>query len=237
MVAAGSPGAGTINPWLRQMNRTRSRHTPPETTSMSPPFEGSHTQGAQVSDTHGFIRRSIGLAALFFMLQACVSNPVTSRAIDTLVRLSSERVAVADRVAAAKWGTDSPIENPAREQQVLDDTVKRAATMGVDSAAALRIFRGQIEANKLVQRGLYEYWASTSAGQQSPRPDLANEVRPVLDRIGIELLIAIRDAGPTLEGAGCKRALHRSRLQAVRALHLDSLHRKGLERALLHVCR
>ncbi len=36
-----------------------------------------------------------------------------------LVDLAAQRVQIADAVAAAKWGTDSPINDPVREQAVL----------------------------------------------------------------------------------------------------------------------
>jgi len=174
---------------------------------------------------------------LSLYVPACAAESGSTRAVDALVQLAGERVATADRVAAAKWGTDKAIDDPAREAQVLDDTVKRAAGMGVDTDATVRIFRDQIEANKLVQRGLHREWQAAPAEAPRERPDLSKQVRPALDRIGAALLIAIRDARPLLESGQCQAAVERSRQRATTSLHLDPLHQAGLARALQHVCR
>lgn len=42
-----------------------------------------------------------------------------------LVDLAAQRVLVGDKVAAAKFGTDQPIDDPAREQQILDSVAAR----------------------------------------------------------------------------------------------------------------
>ncbi|WP_394845366.1 chorismate mutase [Pendulispora brunnea] len=157
------------------------------------------------------------------------------KAVVSIASLASERLGIADRVAASKWGTDKPIEDPPREKQVLDDMAKRASDMGVDGEAVQRIFRDQIEANKLVQRGLHQQWTAAPATAPTTRPDLAKEVRPALDRIGGDLLTAIRDAQPVLTGPQCAASVERARTQV--AASLDELHRQGLERALLHACR
>ncbi|MFI6036147.1 chorismate mutase [Streptomyces sp. NPDC051315] len=57
-------------------------------------------------------------------------------------------------MAAATWGTDNPIDDPAREQQVLDAVAAQAERAGADPEEVRRIFRDRIEANKIVQRGL-----------------------------------------------------------------------------------
>jgi len=166
--------------------------------------------------------------------QAASPAPTSNKGIEALASLASERLTLADRVAASKWGTDKPIEDPPREQQVLDDMAKRASDAGVDGEAVQRIFRDQIEANKLVQRGLHQQWAATPAAAPTTRPDLAKEVRPALDRIGGDLLTAIRDAQPVLASPQCAASVEHARTQT--AANLDELHRQGLERALQHAC-
>ncbi|WP_394834774.1 chorismate mutase [Pendulispora rubella] len=195
------------------------------------------------------IVRSLRVASMMLSLAACAGGGVSAqqkpatepaapspadKAVASLASLASERLGVADRVAASKWGTDKPIDDPPREKQVLDDMAKRASEMGVDSEAVQRIFRDQIEANKLVQRGLHQQWAAAPATAPTTRPDLAKEVRPALDRIGGDLLTAIRDAQPVLTSPQCAASVERARAQT--ATSLDELHRQGLERALQHAC-
>ncbi|MDT7787608.1 MAG: chorismate mutase, partial [Pseudonocardiales bacterium] len=70
-----------------------------------------------------------------------------------LTDLAVRRVQVADLVAAAKFGTTSPIDDPAREQVLLDTAAAKSIELGIDPEVSKRIFRDQIEANKVVQRG------------------------------------------------------------------------------------
>ncbi|WP_381805155.1 gamma subclass chorismate mutase AroQ [Streptomyces niveus] len=87
-----------------------------------------------------------------------------------LADLSARRLATADLVAAAKRGTGSPVDDPAREQQVLDSVARQAREAGDDPGATVRIFRDQIEANKQVQRALRSLWdTDPSAARRSAR--------------------------------------------------------------------
>ncbi len=133
---------------------------------------------------------------------------------------AAERILLADKGAAAKFGTSSPIEDPVREQQVLDQAAALAAEAGLDTAGTVAFFRAQIEMSKLVQRSLFERWTAHPEQAPTERPDLATEVRPELDRITVEFsgqLVATGD----LRGAGARchpRAPGRGDLTAHAAL-------------------
>ncbi|WP_243659190.1 gamma subclass chorismate mutase AroQ [Tamaricihabitans halophyticus] len=160
--------------------------------------------------------------------------------------MASERLATADIVAAAKWGTGQPIEDPEREAQVLDTVRQQAVERGIEPDAAVAIFRDQIEANKLVQRYLHHGWTANPAQRPTERPDL-DEIRPVIDRLNGELLneiratagirgqpscrprlmIALRQVSPepdTTEPGGANEARH------------TGIHRAGLIRAAPSLC-
>ncbi|MFJ7209286.1 chorismate mutase [Streptomyces sp. NPDC098789] len=154
----------------------------------------------------------------------------------TIVRLASERVKTADVVAAAKWGTRQPIDDPDREQAVLDGVTAQAAKRGVDEAAVRRIFEDQIAANKAVQVALHAQWQARPAERPTHRLDLATQVRPVLDRVDGQLLTAIQQVQHLLSAPGCEVALSREIAAAARAQGLDALHRSGLDQALAHTC-
>ncbi|MZD03750.1 gamma subclass chorismate mutase AroQ, partial [Streptomyces sp. SID5785] len=150
-----------------------------------------------------------GLAAAFALggaaLPAAASPapPPPARGLHDIAALAAERVELADQVAAAKYGTPAPVDDPARERQILDDVARRAAGLGLDSAWAQAVFRDQIEANKQVQRGLYARWDAHPGERPTERPDLAKEVRPALDRITTELLTALRAAAPARTSPSC----------------------------------
>ncbi|MFJ1562398.1 chorismate mutase [Streptomyces mirabilis] len=164
--------------------------------------------------------------------------PTTAeKALRTLVRLVAERVIAADTVAAAKWNTSQPIENPAREKTVLDSAVSQAAKLGIDQAFIQRIFEDQITANKIVQQTLHTQWRTQPAQQPNRHPDLATEVRPLLDRVDRELLVAIGQAQPLLFSSRCGAVLDHEKAATAKALSLDPIHRGGLDQALAHICQ
>lgn len=154
-----------------------------------------------------------------------------------LTELFAERLLLADKVAAAKYGTDKPIDDPARERQILDDVAARSVGLGLDPDAVTAVFRDQIEANKLVQRGLYARWDAHPEQRPTERPDLAKEVRPQLDRITTELLAALRDTEALRDGPSCAPRLRVAAVRSAYGHRLDALHGEGLVRALPSVCQ
>ncbi|QHC22367.1 chorismate mutase [Streptomyces sp. GS7] len=152
-----------------------------------------------------------------------------------LAALSEERLATADAVAAAKWGTDSPIDDPARERQVLDAVSQQARRLGADPETTVRIFRDQIEANKVVQRGLYRRWAADPSQAPTGRPDLAR-VRQEINRINGELVRAIAASPQARSAPGCVPWLAVAAVRVGHRRHLDVLHAVGLARSLRSVC-
>ncbi|MFK4066420.1 chorismate mutase [Streptomyces sp. NPDC029674] len=62
-------------------------------------------------------------------------------------RIRSAPSCVSPLPAAAKYGTGSPIDDPARERQVLEAVAGQAEEIGADPEATVRVFRDQIEAH------------------------------------------------------------------------------------------
>ena len=155
-----------------------------------------------------------------------------------LTGLAVQRVQVADLVAAAKFGTTQPIDDPVREQQVLDSVRTKAVDLHLDPENAARFFRAQIEANKLVQRGLYARWTEHPEEVPRHRPDLGTEVRPILDRLTTEILAELKDTEqlrhPTLK---CEIHATIAERSAVVLHRLDRLHGNALAEAMREVCR
>ena len=165
-----------------------------------------------------------------------VRTAAASPGLTPLTDLFAERLLLADKVAAAKYGTDKPIDDPVREQQILDDVAARATGLGLDPDGVKAVFRDQIEANKLVQRGLYARWDAHPEERPTERPDLVKEVRPQLDRITTELLGALHDTGRLRTSASCEPRLAVAAVRSAYGHELDALHVEGLVRALPSVC-
>ncbi|MFI2241935.1 chorismate mutase [Streptomyces chrestomyceticus] len=163
------------------------------------------------------------------------ATPREADALRPLAALSARRLATADLVAAAKWGTGSPVDDPAREQQVLDAVARQAAELGTDPRWTARIFRDQIEANKTVQRGLHRRWAADPAQVPGERPDLG-EVRKEINRVNDALVRAIAASGAARTSPGCVPSLVGAAADVRREERLDVLHTVALVRSVRSVC-
>ncbi|MER5389063.1 chorismate mutase [Saccharopolyspora sp. NPDC002686] len=160
------------------------------------------------------------------------ADPVS---LDPLLHSAAERVATSDQVAAAKWGTGQPIDDPAREQQVLDAVARKSAELGLDPAESKRIFRDQIEASKVVQHALHDYWAAHPDAAPTERPDLG-QIRPIIDRLNDEILLELRDTEQLRDHPSCNGRLAGAFNRTRTELRLDHLHTTGLARALPSLC-
>ncbi|MFG3138913.1 gamma subclass chorismate mutase AroQ [Streptomyces sp. NPDC048211] len=152
-----------------------------------------------------------------------------------LAELSARRLATAHQVAAAKWGTGGPIDDPVREQQVLDTAARQARRAGADPAATTRILRDQIEANKRVQRALHRRWDANSSEAPVLRPDLS-EVREEITRLNAGLVRAIADSATVRTDPSCGGALTVAETRVRHHEQLDHLHATALTHALRSVC-
>ena len=152
-----------------------------------------------------------------------------------LVALAIERINTADTVSAAKFGTPQPIDDPAREQQVLNAVTAQSPGVGVNPTESAQFFRDQIEANKVVQRGLYQQWTAHPELRPANKPDLASTVRPELDRLTPEILRQLRATNAARHG-GAQCIAQLGQATAAAAGPLDQLHRDALAVALRSVC-
>lgn len=156
--------------------------------------------------------------------------------MNRLVNLATQRLRTADTVAAAEWGTSGPIADPAREKVLLDAVSAGAAQRGLDPRECTSVFQDQIEANKVMQYGLFSNWSAEPGRAPTTAPDLG-QARLELDRITGELLDALAATRTTWGSADCAPALREAVDDAERDQHLDALHRRGLDRAVRSVCR
>lgn len=151
-----------------------------------------------------------------------------------LTELVVERLLVADVVAASKFGADAPIDDPVREERVLEQVRRQADAAGLEPNAVVMFFRDQIAASKVVQKGLFERWSAHPEEVPAACADL-RQVRERLDRLTMGLL---RELGTTRdlreEPVVCvERLALASRAGEVR---LDALHRRALRVATHSVC-
>ncbi|WP_349498015.1 chorismate mutase [Actinoallomurus iriomotensis] len=153
-----------------------------------------------------------------------------------LTDLIIQRLRVSDDVAASKFGTGSPIDDPAREQQVLEQVRNQAGDLGLDPVSATAFFQDQITASKVVQKGLFTRWAAHPEEAPTTRPDLG-QIRTRLDQLTADLL---RELKATVrlraEPTACTVQLAVAAGSGAALERLDALHRQALTGAVHSVC-
>ncbi|TKA06425.1 chorismate mutase [Actinacidiphila oryziradicis] len=158
-------------------------------------------------------------------------------ALGPLTDLVIQRIRVSDDVAASKFGTDSPIEDPVREAQVLEQVRTQAEADGVNPDAAVAFFQDQITASKVVQKGLFARWTAHPEEAPTTRPDLG-PIRQQLDQLTTALLQELKDTEELRDKpVACTVQLALATESGAALERLDTLHRQALRTATQSVCR
>ncbi|MFD6447577.1 gamma subclass chorismate mutase AroQ [Promicromonospora sp. NPDC060204] len=159
-------------------------------------------------------------------------SPRLSHLAETLTDLVVERLLLADGVAVSKFLTGSSVDDPAREERVLDDVRNRAGAVGLNQDAAVAFFRDQFDASKVVQAGLFARWAADPDVAPTSRPDL-DGIRDRIDRLTGRLLRALGTAECPLRTS----VVRSEGLAETVADRLDALHRHAFHVATRSVRR
>jgi chorismate mutase len=117
-----------------------------------------------------------------------VAKAKTFNLLDTLVELVVQRLTMAQDVAAAKYRSGAPVDDPVREQLILQSTACALNATRLDHQMGVQFFLDQVEANKVIQRGLLHHWHRHPEEVPVTIPNLATEVRPSLDRITTQMM-------------------------------------------------
>jgi chorismate mutase len=136
-----------------------------------------------------FNKRKVTIVVLFAISgihMAPAQNAVDK--LQTLVQISGRRLALAEQVAFAKWDSHNSIEDPSREAQVIMRAIKEGESRALGGPFVSRIFRAQIEANKAVQYSLLANWYRAGRAPAHGPVNLANSIRPELDRLQTALI-------------------------------------------------
>ncbi|WP_062210354.1 gamma subclass chorismate mutase AroQ [Streptomyces sp. NBRC 109706] len=193
-------------------------------------------------------RLGLTLAALAALGATGTSRPPEpAEPLRALTELSAQRLATADQVAAVKWAGGDPIDDPAREREVIRRARVEARRAGADPDAVARVFRDQIDANKLVQRALHTRWradpdaaptdaSGTAETPETPEGSIAGElsaIRAEIDRLNADLLTTLTGLTP---GPDCPALRGRALDETGDRRQLDPLHTHALGHALRSLC-
>ncbi|NUS45736.1 MAG: chorismate mutase [Mycobacteriaceae bacterium] len=152
-----------------------------------------------------------------------------------LVNAAVQRLLTADAVAAAKWGTDSPVADSARAAHVLDAVAAQAGARGVDPEFARRVFRDQIDATEAVEYARFAQWSLHPDQRPVVRPDLS-AVRTRIDQLTTRMIDELAADPGTLRSPGCPVLLLGARVAAVARYRLAPPYLEALVRATQGYC-
>lgn len=153
------------------------------------------------------------------LLCACQSLPASTASIasisatqqqriDDLLRLIDQRLSVAVMVAQTKWNSGAPINDPVREQKILDDLAATfPQTDPQERLFTRRFFQAQFDAGKIIQVSLHAQWRKEQRAPFAAPPDLARDIRPKLDRLTPLLIDALKQVWPLLPQAAARQYL------------------------------
>ncbi|CRZ15445.1 chorismate mutase [Mycolicibacterium neworleansense] len=153
-----------------------------------------------------------------------------------LVDAAAQRLQTADPVAANKFRTGGPIEDPRREQQVIDATTAEADSRHIVPAYVGDVFRDQIDATVAVEHSLFAQWKLDPDTAPVSAPDLSAS-RSAIDALNHTMVDEIADQWPTLHSPSCPADLASAVDAVAVARNLDPLYRRALDFATRSYCR
>lgn len=139
------------------------------------------------------------IALLFVLVISAPAALAADARLDALAHSIEARLHVMRGVAHYKWEHHIAVEAPEREAAVIKATVARATELGLDEQLATRAVTAQMEAAKAVQRKLITAWEQGEDVPKGQAPDLAREIRPLINNLTAEFLTALKAAAPLLE--------------------------------------
>ncbi|MGW0157872.1 chorismate mutase [Mycobacterium sp. NPDC003323] len=180
------------------------------------------------------------LAAALTAAAAATAAPTAAADVlsplQPLVDAAAQRLQTADPVAASKYLTGGAIEDPQREQQVLDTVAAAAQTRGADPAYVRDIFRDQIDATVSLQHSLFAHWKLDPATAPVTAPDLA-ATRATIDTLNQRMVDEIAQRQPELHDPSCPAEREAAITEVTVNRNLDPVFRRALEYATHDYCR
>jgi cyclohexadienyl dehydratase len=112
--------------------------------------------------------------------------------------LIDKRLELMQAVAAWKYVHQRPVLDDVRESSVLEATVAQAQTFGISAEPVRELFALQMRLAREMQQRFIDQWTAAGGVPAAP-PDLNAELRPQLDKLGVQLMQAIYLAMPEFE--------------------------------------
>lgn len=159
------------------------------------------------------------------------ANPLTP-----LVDAAAQRLQVAAPVAASKLLDGGLIQDPAREQHVLDAMAAAATDRNIDPAYVTTIFCDQIDGTVAIEYSRLFLWKLDPASAPPGAPDLSSS-RATIDSLNRTMVTEMADQWQVLHSPTCNAELDAARNVVAQAHALDPLYRQAVDFVTRNYCR
>lgn len=172
-------------------------------------------------------------------LSACAAPVASADDVSPLLPLvdaAAQRLQTADPVAAYKFHQGEQIDDPQREQQVIDAVTADAAAQHLDPAYVHDVFRNQIDATVSLEHSRFAQWKLDPGAAPATVPDLAAS-RVTIDALNHTMVNEIANQWATLHSPWCPADLAGAMDAVVHQKTADPAYRQALGYATHGYCR
>lgn len=184
------------------------------------------------------VRTVIGLVvalALWSGVHEAVAAADDSGPLTKLVDDAAQRLLTADPVAASKYLTGGAVDDPSREQQVLDSVHGSALARHVDASFVHDVFRDQIDATDSLEHSRFAEWKINPGAGPKAAPDLSSS-RDAINELNQAMVEDIAQEWDAMHAATCPADLANAKGAAIAEHHLDPLYQRALDYASHRYC-
>jgi chorismate mutase len=153
-----------------------------------------------------------------------------------LADAAAQRLQTADPVAAVKYKTGGAIDDPQREQQVIDSVTAAAAARQIDTGYVKQVFRNQIDATNAIEHARFADWKLDPSAVPATAPELSAS-RATIDRLNQTMINEIAAHWISLQSPSCGSDLDNAKSAVISARQLDDLYQRALTYATHSSCR
>jgi len=180
------------------------------------------------------LRTAVAFGLALLVAPAAYGQP--ENPLVPLVDAAAQRLQVAEPVAATKFLDGGLIEDPVREQQVLDAVAADATNRAIDPGYVTTIFRDQIDATVAIEYQRLAQWKLDPAAAPADAPDLASS-RATIDGLNRAMVTEMADQWQVLHSPSCTADLDAATAAVAQARALDPLYRQAVDFATRNYCR
>ncbi len=178
----------------------------------------------------------LGPAVALVLSAPAAAEPAAGPPLYDLVDAAAQRLQTADPVAASKWLSGAPINDPTRVAQVLGAVSADAQSAGVSAEYVTQVFGDQIDATEAIQYSRFSWWKLDPSAAPRSAPDLSAS-RQTIDGLNHRMVIEIADDWPVLHSPACTAELAAAKSAVVVNRGLEPLYVQALDAATRSYCR